>query len=152
MADTHQLVLGAVAVGIMVGVPILCVLAYDFAVGRFDDIVQRFRQEYVESAEHRREVRALRHQRGVPIERVAADLRRLRGVIAVEGHSAAHHLGNRMAYDRVLSQACTMLDVEHDLDDATVGMERDIERLRIEAELERAGLVLTTPPRYGKAA
>lgn len=152
MVDTHQLVLGALAVGIMVGVPILCVVAYDAAVGRFDDLVHRFRQERVESAEHRREVRALRRQRGVPIERVAADLRRLRGVIAVEGHSSAHHLGNRLAYDRVLAQACTMLDIEHDLADATVGMERDIERLRVEAELERAGMILANPPRYGKAA
>lgn len=152
MGDSHQLLLGVLAVGIMVGVPILCVVAYDLAVGRFDDFVYRFRQQHVESSEHRREVRALRRQRGVPIERVAADLRRLRGVIAVEGHSAAHHLGNRLAYDRVLAQACTMLDIQHALAEATVGMERDIERLRVEAELERAGLILSIPPRYGKAA
>ena len=58
MVDTHQLVLGALAVGIMVGVPILCVVAYDAAVGRFDDLVHRFRQERVESAEHRQIGRA----------------------------------------------------------------------------------------------
>ena len=42
-----------------------------------------------------------------------------------------------MAYDQVLIQACSMLEIEHELRDATSGMERDIERLRVEAELER---------------
>lgn len=153
MADMHQVALGVVAVGMMVAAPILCVVIYDLLVGRFDALLERLRQRRIEVAGHRRDIRALRHQRGVPIEQVAADLRRLRRVIAVEsGGSAAHHLGNRLAYDRVLGQACTMLDIEHELGDTTVGMTRDIERLRVEAQLEGAGLVLTNPPRYGKAA
>ena len=152
MVDTYQVVLGAVAVGVMICVPILCVFLYDLAAGRWDERIRRLREGHTESLEHRRQVRALRNQHGVPIERVAADLRRLRGMIAVDsGRSAAHQLGNRMAYDRVLVQACAMCGIEHDLNDPTGGIERDIERLRVEAELERAGVVLTQPG-YGQAA
>jgi len=152
MMDMHQVFLGVIAVTIMVCVPIVCVLLYDLAVGRWDDRIARIRQQRSLSAEHRRHVRALRHQSGVPIEQVASNLRRLRRVIAQDtGHSAAHHLGNRLAYDRVLTQACAMLDIEHDLGQETGGMERDIERLRVEAELERAGVVLSSP-RFGQAA
>jgi hypothetical protein len=52
----------------------------------------------------------MRHQQGVPLEQVAANLRRLRGVLTVDAHrSAAHQMGNRLAYDQVLIQACEML-------------------------------------------
>ena len=68
-----------------------------------------------------------------------------------EHRSAAHQLGNRLAYDRVLTQVCAMLDIEHELDTEVSGLERDIERFRLEAELERAGVVLTGR-RYGQAA
>jgi hypothetical protein len=44
-----------------------------------------------------------------------------------------------------------MLEIEHELADNTVGLERDIERFRVEAELERAG-VMVTDRRYGQAA
>ena len=44
-----------------------------------------------------------------------------------------------------------MLDIEHELDTEVSGLERDIERFRLEAELERAGVVLTGR-RYGQAA
>ena len=60
-------------------------------------------------------------------------------------------MGDRLAYDQVLIQACEMLEIEHDLKDETAGMERDIERLRVEAELERAGVVLSER-NYGQAA
>ena len=36
-----------------------------------------------------------------------------------------------------------MLAVPHGLDKKTAGPERDIERFRLEAELERAGIVLS---------
>jgi hypothetical protein len=105
-----------------------------------------------ELREHWRGVRALRRQRGVPIEQVAADLRRLRRVIANDGNrSAAHQLGDRMAYDTVLVQACDMMGIGHELDTQIGGLDRDIERLRVEAELERAGVVISTW-RYGQAA
>ena len=65
--------------------------------------------------------------------------------------SAAHQMGNRLAYDRVLMQACEMLDIEHELAGESIGFERDIERIRIEAELERAGIIVSDR-RFGQAA
>ena len=63
--------------------------------------------------------------------------------------SATHQLANRVAYDQLLMQACEMLAVPHDLDKTTAGPERDIERIRVEAELERAGIVLSAAGRSG---
>ena len=61
-------------------------------------------------------------------------------------------MGNRLAYDRLMTQICGMLSIEHELDgESIVGVERDIERFRVEAELERAGVVLSDR-RYGQAA
>jgi hypothetical protein len=152
MVDVYQVVLGAIAVSIMVLVPIGVVLLYDFAAGRWDAAISRWRESRRRSAERRRNLRAMRKQQGVPLEQVAANLRRLRGVLTVDSHrSAAHQMGNRLAYDQVLIQACEMLEIEHDLRSQSAGMERDIERLRVEAELERAGVVLSDR-RYGQAA
>ncbi len=116
-----------------------------------DDLIERVAEAVRQRAEHRRNVSALRHQCGIPIERLAADLRRLRRIIAADAaRSAAHQLGNRLAYDRLLIQCCEMLGIVHELDRETGGHDRDIERLRVEAELERAGLILSTG--YGRAA
>ena len=152
MMDTYQVVLGALAVLIMVMVPIGCVLLWDLLAGRWDESLKRFRERQVRSAEHRRTLRALRRIHGAPLERLAADLRRLREIVRGDAHrSAAQQLGNRLAYDQVLMQACSMLEIEHELSDATSGMERDIERLRVEAELERAGMTVTARD-FGQAA
>ncbi len=152
MVDAYQVVLSVVAVAIMIGVPIICVVLYDLLAGRWDDSIGRWRESRHVSAEHRRNVRALRHQQGAPIEQVAANLRRLRSVVATDAHrSAAHQIGNRLAYDRVLIQACEMLHLEHDLSQESTGLERDIERFRVEAELEGAGVVISDR-RYGQAA
>ena len=152
MTDTYQMVLGALAVMIMVLVPIGCVLLWDLLAGRWDESISRFRQRQIMAAEHRRTLRALRRVQGAPLERLAADLRRLREVIRADAHrSAAQQLGNRLAYDQVLMQACSMLEIEHDLREDTTGMERDIERLRVEAELERAGVTVTERD-FGQAA
>ena len=152
MVDTYQLVLGAVAVVIMVLIPIGCVLLWDLLAGRWDQSLRRWRERRSNGAEHRRAIRALRRMRGAPLEQLAADLRRLRNAVGTDAHrSAAHQLGTRLAYDQVLTQACSMLQIEHELTSETSGMERDIERFRIEAELERAG-VMVTDRRYGQAA
>ena len=152
MADTYQVVLGALAVVIMVLVPIGCVLLWDLLAGRWDESISRFRQRQINAAEHRRTVRALRQIQGAPLERLAADLRRLREVIRADAHrSAAQQLGNRLAYDQVLMQACSMLEIEHELTAETSGIERDIERFRVEAELERAGVTVTDRD-FGQAA
>ncbi|MCW2812148.1 MAG: hypothetical protein JWP61_2606 [Friedmanniella sp.] len=152
MVDMYQVVLGGIAVSIMVLVPILCVLGYDLIAGRWDASLGAWRERRQEAAEHRRSLRALRQQGGLPIERVAADLRRLRAVVGADEHrSAAHQMGNRLAYDRLLMEACAMLEITHELGENTTGMERDIERVRLEAELERAG-VMVTNRRFGQAA
>jgi hypothetical protein len=150
--DLYQVVLGGIAVAIMVLVPILSVVFYDLLVGRWDDSLRRWRERRSSAAAHRQAVRELRRQQGVPIERLAADLRRLRAILGSDAHrSAAHQMGDRLAYDKLLRQVCEMLEIEHELDGDSIGFERDIERIRVEAELERAGLILSDR-RYGQAA
>jgi ABC-type phosphate transport system auxiliary subunit len=150
--DLYQVILGGIAVAVMVFVPILTVLCYDLLVGRWDDTLRRWRERRSSAAAHRQAVRELRHQQGVPIEQLAADLRRLRAILGTDAHrSAAHQMGNRLAYDKLLMQVCEMLEIEHDLESESIGFERDIERIRVEAELERAGLILSDR-RFGQAA
>ena len=152
MVDPYQVVLGAVAVTVMVLVPVVCVLCFDLVAGRWDQTLAGLRERRSARREHRKAVKALRHQHGIPLEQVVADLRRLRMVVRDDaGRSAAHQMGNRLAYDRLLSQACEMLEVHHELAGEYGGMERDIERLRVEAELERVG-VRITDRRFGQAA
>jgi hypothetical protein len=149
MVDVYQAVLGAVST--MILVPVGVVLLYGLLAGRWDAI-SNWRESRRQKAERRRNLRAMRRQQGVPLEQVAANLRRLRGVLTVDEHrSAVHQIGDRVAYDQVLIQASEMLQIEHDLAKRSAGMERDIERLRVEAELERAGVVLSDR-RYGQAA
>ena len=152
MVDVYQVVLGGVAVAVMVLVPICCVLVWDLLAGRWDASIRRWRERRAADAEHRKGIRALKTQQGVPLERLAADLRRLRALLSQDEHrSAAHQMGNRLAYDRLMIQICEMLDIEHELGGDSIGVERDIERFRVEAELERAGVVLSDR-RYGQAA
>jgi len=150
--DLYQVILGCIAVAIMLFVPILSVVIYDLLVGRWDEGLHRWRDRRSSAVAHRHAVRELRHQQGVPIEQLAADLRRLRAILGTDAHrSAAHQMGNRLAYDKLLMQVCEMLEVENDLDGDSIGLERDIERIRVEAELERAGLILSDR-RFGQAA
>jgi hypothetical protein len=152
MADAYQVVLGMVAVSIIVLVPIGFVVAYDALAGRWDAQLKSFKGRVADGAERRRNLRAMRQQQGAPLERLVTDLRRLRQAVSTDEHrSAAHQLGNRLAYDRVLMQICGMLDIEHELDTELAGIDRDIERFRVEADLERAGVALTDR-RYGQAA
>jgi len=152
VVDVYQVVLGGIAVSIMVLVPIGCVLVWDLVAGRWDSRIKRWRERRAAEAEHRKGVRALKAQRGVPLEQLAADLRRLRALLGQDEHrSAAHQIGNRLAYDRLMIQICQMLDIEHELGGNSIGVERDIERFRVEAELGRAGVALSDR-RYGQAA
>ena len=151
MVDVYQVVLGAFAVSMMILVPVGVVLLYGLLAGRWDAAISNWRESRRQKAERRRNLRAMRRQQGVPLEQVAANLRRLRGVLIVDAHRSVHQIGNRAAYDQVLIQASEMLQIEHDLAKRSAGMERDIERLRVEAELERAGVVLSDR-RYGQAA
>jgi hypothetical protein len=77
-----------------------------------------------------------------PIERIAADLRRVRRTMAGfgPGDSAVKKFAARQAYDALLMQACAALEVEHRLRSLPEGMDREIERLRVEEALRRLGL------------
>lgn len=152
MADAYQVILGMVAVSIIVLVPIGMVVAYDALAGRWDARSGNLRERWRAAGERRRDLRSMRRQQGASLERLTADLRRLRALVSSDEHqSAAHQLGHRLAYDRVLTDICAMLDISHDLHPELSGLDRDIERIRIEADLERAGVVLTDK-RYGTAA
>ncbi len=82
---------------------------------------------------------------GQPLERIAADLRRLRPQARLhpEGAAYARHRGVVAAYDEALRDACRALSVPTDLADLPEGLEREAERIRVEYALEAAGLPLS---------
>ena len=142
--DKKEVRLAILASAILVGVPLIANALHDLLSGRWDAQIE---------GEHRADADATTtapHSAGRPIEQLAADLRRLRVAVATDQQrSATHQLANRVAYDQLLMQACGMLAVPHDLAKTTAGPERDIERIRVEAELERAGIVLSAAGRSG---
>ncbi len=81
---------------------------------------------------------------GMPIERIAADLRRIRPQARRldTGTPMARRVAIVAAYDEALLDACRALEVPTELDRLTDSLERESERLRTEAELERAGVDL----------
>jgi hypothetical protein len=81
---------------------------------------------------------------GMPIERIAADLRRIRpqARAVAPGMPMARRIAIMAAYDEVLLDACHALDVPTELGRIKDALERESERLRTEAELERAGVDL----------
>ncbi len=80
-----------------------------------------------------------------PIERLAADLRRVHRTLAEfpPGTPALRRRATRDAYDALLVQACTALDVPHRLDAVGEGIDREVERLRVEEALRSAGIHVT---------
>jgi len=76
---------------------------------------------------------------GPPIERLAADLRRLRPLVDDAARSRTQREGARLAYEDVLTDACRALGIEHRLG-ATRGLAGEVEVLRVEAALADAGL------------
>lgn len=81
---------------------------------------------------------------GEPIERIAADARRIRSQIrsAPSGTPVARLRGWREAYDDVLIAACHALELKERLGELPEGTERDLERERVERLLEATGLLL----------
>ncbi len=141
--DKKEIRLTILASAILVGVPLIANAILDHVSGRRDEYLSRGRPSEPPDA-----AAAAPHLRGRPIEQLAADLRRLRTAVANDQQrSATHQLANRVAYDHLLMQACEMLNIQHGLGMTTAGPERDIERIRVEAELERAGIVLSTASR-----
>jgi hypothetical protein len=77
-----------------------------------------------------------------PLEQVAADLRRLgRQRLGIATRSPVWFMAVQKAYDDRLRVACTQLGIEEHLSEVS-GIDLDVERLRVEAQLEFAGLVL----------
>src|SRR4051794_38480898 len=81
---------------------------------------------------------------GMPIERIAADLRRIRpqARMPAMGTPMVRRRAIVAAYDEALLDACRALDVPTELDRMTDALERESERLRTEHELEQAGVDL----------
>ena len=145
MVDKKEVKLTILASAILVGAPLIVNAVHNLLSGRRDAYPGRGRPS--DSAEAGD---AAPHLRGRPVEQLAADLRRLRSAAAVDQRrSATHQLANRVAYDQLLMQACQMMNVPHELGKHTAGPQRDIERIRVEAELERAGIVLSSAGRPG---
>ena len=84
---------------------------------------------------------------GRPIEDIAASLRRIQYWLDTYADpqpipgKATKLTAAATAYDRVLADACHALEVPEALD-GTEGLDREAERLRMQAALEDAGLVL----------
>ena len=80
-----------------------------------------------------------------PIQVVAADLRRLSRQLALvpSGSTLVRWKALWAAYDGVLTEAAEMLEVPHELGEQPIaGVARDVERVRVLAALEGAGLVV----------
>jgi hypothetical protein len=86
------------------------------------------------------------HPPGPPIERIAADARRIRAEIrrAPPGLPVAKRRGWLEAYDEVLVTACRSLDLQQRLDVLPEGATHDLERERVERMLEATGLLRPT--------
>ena len=83
---------------------------------------------------------------GPPIERIAADARRIRAELqrAPANLPVARRRGWLEAYDDVLVTACRSLDLEQRLDVLPEGSMHDLERERVERMLEASGLLQPT--------
>jgi hypothetical protein len=78
----------------------------------------------------------------LPIEKLAADIRRLRRQRAgIAQRSPVWRAAVEDAYDERVTLACKRLDIPAHLAELT-GVDREIERVRLEGELEAAGLTL----------
>ena len=79
---------------------------------------------------------------GRPVERLAADLRRLRPQRLDPHRSRLQREAARLAYEDVLREAALALGISHTLLDVPRGLPRELELLRVEQALLDAGLVL----------
>ena len=78
----------------------------------------------------------------LPLEKITADLCRLSTALrdVPPEASRARKRGLLLAYDDVLGKAALALDVPEALAGLPLGMDRDLERLRVETDLRDAGL------------
>jgi hypothetical protein len=79
-----------------------------------------------------------------PIEDLAADVRRLGHAVTrfPPGCPMVRRRATLAAYDDALVDACRALDIGTTLGDLPDGLGKEIERLRVETDLRRAGFVI----------
>ncbi|MGI9093859.1 MAG: hypothetical protein ACR2FF_10605 [Mycobacteriales bacterium] len=104
--------------------------------GHADEIAERVRVRFG----HRRPPEPT----GRPLAAIARDLRRLADQAGSRSSDTtfARSRGLELAYDDVLVQACRALEITEAIRAVPPGWQRDIERLRVEACLENAGLAV----------
>jgi len=123
---------------------LLCVLlAIVILVPLFGPRLWRRAGRLIEDAHDRR---AQRNPVNPQTGQLVDDLRRLSRRLAELPHGApwARQHGTQIAYDDVLVALCRALGVEHDLETLSMGMTRDMERLRVEDALYALGLRIHT--------
>lgn len=77
-----------------------------------------------------------------PLEQLATELRRLRGhQVGGSGRARVWHEATLASYDNRLRLACAALGIRQHLDELA-GVDRELERVRVEGLLHRAGLIL----------
>lgn len=123
----------------------MVVVGMDDLTYRTGGVVDRLRTLRIPGQPHR-ELWPLAPQEEDSIEQVAADLRDLSAALESlrdlkDPGSEVRREAIRRAYETRLRDACRSLDITEHLDDLA-GLDREIERLRIEGELEAEGLVL----------
>ena len=124
--------------------------AIDVAERRSARRAYRAQQHRVISLKRRRPARRAPQPESIgptrrPIQVVAADLRRLSRQLALvpSGSTLVRWKALWAAYDGVLIEAAEMLEVTHELPEQPVaGVARDVERLRVLAALEGAGMAV----------
>ena len=85
---------------------------------------------------------------GQPLERLVSDLRRLRAeLIGDPPTNNVRRTALLIAYDGVLQDLCTALQIPSGLGAATSDPERDLERLLAESAIQEAGISLHVPRR-----
>jgi hypothetical protein len=102
----------------------------------------------------RRAARQPEQPQGPPVEKLAADLRRLRAELVYRRPTSNLGLTALLqAYDEVLEATCARLELPAHVRELPIGLDRDIERLRTEAAVEEAGIPLDVPGhRHGRPA
>jgi hypothetical protein len=123
----------------------MVVVGMDDLTYRTGGMVDRLRTLRIPGQPHR-DLWPLAPQEEDSIEQVAADLRDLAAALESlrdlkDPGSEVRREAVRRAYETRLRDACRSLDITEHLDDL-VGLDREIERLRVEGELEAEGLVL----------
>lgn len=85
---------------------------------------------------------------GPPVERLARDVERIhRDLIRLPaGTPLARRRGILAAYDDALADACRAMQVPQRLEELPAGVEREIERLRVEEALAATGIIPARTP------